>query len=128
MNELSNGKENQHEVESEGVLISQLKTGVTIQNGIAATNHENTIEVIEDESNKITTRDIEDESKQVINGMKIAADSVRRVFHRFGQARFAHGGSILGLSQFTLLPQLPLKKMPSLKVVKIDSKISKLLC
>jgi len=24
------------------------------------------------------------------------------VFHRFGQAKFASGGSILGLSQFTL--------------------------
>jgi hypothetical protein len=32
------------------------------------------------------------------------------VFHRFGPAKFAYGGSILGLSQFTLLPQLPLKK------------------
>jgi len=47
-----------------------------------------------------------------------------RVFHGFGQAKFAYGGSILGSSQFTLLPQLPLKTMLSVKVVKIDSKIS----
>jgi hypothetical protein len=25
------------------------------------------------------------------------------VFHRFGQAKFAYGGSVLGLSQFTQL-------------------------
>jgi len=25
-------------------------------------------------------------------------------FHEFGQAKFAYGGLILGLSQFTLLP------------------------
>jgi len=45
------------------------------------------------------------------------------VFHRFKQAKFAYSGSILGSSQFTLLPQLPLKTMLILKVVKIDSKI-----
>jgi len=45
------------------------------------------------------------------------------VFHGFGQAKFDYGGSILGSSQFTLLPQLPLKTMLGLKVVKIDSKI-----
>jgi len=44
------------------------------------------------------------------------------VFHGFGQAKFAHGGSILGSNQFTLLHQLPLKTMFDLKVVKIDSK------
>ncbi len=48
-----------------------------------------------------------------------------RAFHRFGQAKFANGGSILGSSQFTLLPQLPLRMMLSLKVVRIDSKINK---
>jgi len=44
--------------------------------------------------------------------------------HGFGQAKFAYGGSILGSGQFTLLPQLPLKTMLSLKVVKYYSKIS----
>jgi hypothetical protein len=44
------------------------------------------------------------------------------VFHGFAQAKFGYGGSILGSSQLTLLPQLPLKTMLSLKVVKIDSK------
>ncbi len=47
-----------------------------------------------------------------------------RAFHRFGQANFAYGGSVLGSSQFTLLSQLPLKTMLLyLKVVKIDFKI-----
>jgi len=50
------------------------------------------------------------------------------VFHGFGQANFAYGGSILGLSQFTLLPQLPLRMTLNLKVVKIDLKISNLVC
>jgi len=40
-------------------------------------------------------------------------------FHRFGQAKFAYGGSVLGSSQFTLLLQLPLKMTLDLKVVAI---------
>jgi len=47
-----------------------------------------------------------------------------RAFHRFGQAKFPDGGSVLGSSQFSILPQLPLKNVLGLKVVKIDSKIS----
>jgi len=46
-----------------------------------------------------------------------------RVFHGFWQAKFADGGSILGSSLLTLLPQLPLQTMLDLKVAKIDSKI-----
>ena len=46
---------------------------------------------------------------------------------KFGQAKFAYSGSTLGLSKFTQLPQLPMKMMLSLKVVKSDSKISNLL-
>jgi len=46
-----------------------------------------------------------------------------RTFHGFGQAKFNYSGLILGTSQFTLLPQLPLKTMLHLKVVKIDSEI-----
>ena len=34
---------------------------------------------------------------------------LHRAFPRFGQAKFADGGSILGSSQFSQLPQLPLK-------------------
>jgi len=49
------------------------------------------------------------------------------VFHRFGQAKFTDGGLVLGLSQFSVLPQLP-PKMLSLKVVKIDSKIRNSFC
>jgi len=46
-----------------------------------------------------------------------------RAFHGLGQAKFAYGGSVLGLNQFTLLPKMPLKMMLDLKAVKIDSKI-----
>jgi hypothetical protein len=46
-----------------------------------------------------------------------------RAFHVFGQAKFAYGGLVLGSSQFTLLPQLPLKMTLNIKAVKIDSKI-----
>jgi len=30
-----------------------------------------------------------------------------RAFYGFGQAKLPNGGSILGLNQFSLLPQLP---------------------
>jgi len=46
-----------------------------------------------------------------------------RAFCGFGQAKFPNGDSALGLSQFTLLPQLHLKMTLNLKVVKIDTKI-----
>ncbi len=48
-----------------------------------------------------------------------------RAFHGFGQAKFAYSGSILGSAylHYCRLPQLPLKTMLNLKVVKIDSKI-----
>ncbi len=35
----------------------------------------------------------------------------QKAFHRFGQAKFPDGGSVLGSSQFSILPQLPLKTM-----------------
>jgi hypothetical protein len=38
------------------------------------------------------------------------------------QAKFPNGGLILGSSQFSILPQLPLKMMLNSKVVKIDTK------
>jgi len=44
-------------------------------------------------------------------------------FHRFFQATFVYGGSILGSSQFSLLSQLLLKTTLDLKVVKIDLKL-----
>jgi len=49
------------------------------------------------------------------------------VFHEFGQTKFPDGGSVLGSSQFSKLPQMPLKIMLALKVVKIDMKINNLL-
>jgi len=45
-----------------------------------------------------------------------------RAFHGFGQARFDDGGSILGLSQFALLPRLPLKMVLDLKRSKLTQK------
>jgi len=41
---------------------------------------------------------------------------------RFGQAKFLDGGLVLGLSQFSKLPQLPSNIMLNTKVVKIDQK------
>jgi len=55
-------------------------------------------------------------------------ETLYRVFPRFRQAKFADGVLILGSSQFTQLPRLPLKMMLNLKKVKIDSKIIILLC
>jgi hypothetical protein len=48
------------------------------------------------------------------------------VFQGFGKAKSANGGSILGLSQFLILPQLPQKIKLASKVVKVNSKIPKI--
>jgi hypothetical protein len=45
------------------------------------------------------------------------------VFQGFSKAKSANGGSILSLSQFLILPQLPQKIKLASKVVKVDSKI-----
>ncbi len=45
------------------------------------------------------------------------------VFQGFREAKSADGGSILSLSQFSILPQLPQKMRLASKVVKVDSKI-----
>jgi len=44
------------------------------------------------------------------------------VFHGFGQANYPDGGSALGSSQFSKLPQMPPKIMLDSKVVKINPK------
>jgi hypothetical protein len=49
------------------------------------------------------------------------------VFQGFSKAKSANGGSILSLSQFLILPQLPQKIKLASKVVKVDSKIITLL-
>jgi len=51
-----------------------------------------------------------------------------RAFHGFGQAKFTNGGLVLGLSQLSLLPQLPPNILLDSKVVKIEPKIIILLC
>jgi len=38
-----------------------------------------------------------------------------RVFHRYGQAKFPDGGLVLGSSQFSNLPQLPLETSAQFK-------------
>jgi len=45
-----------------------------------------------------------------------------KAFHRFGQAKFASAGLFLGLSQFSLLPQLPQIMTLNSKFVKMNSK------
>jgi hypothetical protein len=55
-------------------------------------------------------------------------DRTPGVFHGFGQAKFPHGGSVLGSSQFSILLQLPPKTLLDSKVVKIDPKIIISLC
>jgi hypothetical protein len=45
------------------------------------------------------------------------------VFHRFRQANFAYGGSILSSSHFWVKALLPLNTMLAINVVKIGSKI-----
>jgi hypothetical protein len=45
------------------------------------------------------------------------------VFQGYSLAKFAYGGSILSLSQFLILPQLPQKMKLKSKVVKINPKI-----
>jgi hypothetical protein len=45
------------------------------------------------------------------------------VFQGFSKAKSANDGSILSLSQFLILPQLPQKIKLTSKLVKVDSKI-----
>jgi hypothetical protein len=52
-----------------------------------------------------------------------AKKDTKRAFHGFGQAKFPDGGLVLGLSQFSILPQLPPKILLDSKVVKNDPKI-----
>ena len=53
-----------------------------------------------------------------LTSIKVELKYLYRAFHRFGQAKFAYGDLVLGSSPFALLPQLPLKTMLGLKVVK----------
>jgi hypothetical protein len=43
-----------------------------------------------------------------------------KAFRRFWQEKFPDGGSVLGSSKFSVLPQLPPKMMFGLKEVKIE--------
>jgi hypothetical protein len=55
--------------------------------------------------------------------LKTQSGQTYRVFHGFGQAKFADGGSFLGSSQLSILPKLPLKMTLNLIMVKIDPKL-----
>ncbi len=46
-----------------------------------------------------------------------------KAFHRLKQYKFPDGGSVLGSSQFSILPQLPPNILLNSKVVKINPKI-----
>jgi hypothetical protein len=58
----------------------------------------------------------------MVNFPQFCGALIYRVFHRFREAKFDIGGSILSWSQFSPLPQLPQKMKLTSKVVKIDSK------
>jgi len=62
---------------------------------------------------------------------------IYRAFHRFGQAKFPDGGSVLGSSQLSIFNTAPAASKNDtwfksgqigLKVVKIDSEINNSLC
>jgi len=64
--------------------------------------------------------------REEIYALHLCSHTIKRygaVFLRIWPAKFANGGSILGLSQFTQLTQLPLKTKLDLKKVKMNSKI-----
>jgi hypothetical protein len=54
---------------------------------------------------------LDDRRKDINKGSRIIhrQKCYTHLFHGFGQAKCAYSGSILGSSQFTLLPQLPQK-------------------
>jgi len=58
--------------------------------------------------------------------VRIILNKLQGVSRAFWHAKFADGGSILGLSQLTQLPQLPLKMTLDFNKVKIGSKINHL--
>jgi len=69
------------------------------------------------------SHDVTYEKKLEISG-NICRLGLYRAFHRFGQAKFSDGGLVLGLSQFSILPQLHPKILLDSKVVQIDRKKS----
>jgi len=64
-------------------------------------------------------------SKEVLKGHRtgVLMGITYRVFHGFGQVKFADCGSVLDSSQFSILTQLPPKILLNSKVVKINPKI-----
>jgi hypothetical protein len=58
----------------------------------------------------------------VSNSLILGINRLRsyRAFHRIGHAKFPNGGFALGLSQFSILPQLHQKRMLASKGGKID--------
>jgi len=76
----------------------------------------------------LKTEHFRNSQKRKVRKFPSNAGPYYRAFHGFGQANFPDGGLILCSGQFSILPQLPPWTMLSLKVVKIDPKISNSLC
>jgi len=64
----------------------------------------------------VQVEEITQGQKQGKNILKFFFQRWYRAFYKFVQAKSAYGGSILGSSRFTLLPQLPLNLMLNLKL------------
>jgi hypothetical protein len=71
----------------------------------------------------VKTQDVTFIEVQIRKILLILSSTLNSVFHRFRQAKFACGGSILSSNQFLLLPQLPQKMELASEVVTVDSKI-----
>ncbi len=70
-----------------------------------------------------TSNDLRRKAGRHEDTREISAPNTECFTDGFGLAKFAAGGSILGSSQFSQLPQLPLKTTLDLKKVKIGLKI-----
>jgi len=110
----------------------QRKTNISLQwCKISSKWWDSTFCSLECESHRDVHKDIECSNISMQWGQKSTAflsHLFYRVFHGFGQDKFPDGGSVLGSSHFSILPQLPQKMMLGLKGVKINSKISNSHC
>ena len=82
---------------------------------------------VSDNNNQISS-DFKRRSRSRPTKQRYLMEQYYRAFHRFGPAKIANGGLVLGSSRFLLLPQPPQKMMLASNVVKIVSRIIILLC
>jgi len=71
--------------------------------------------------NQVANLDTQVDNQKLVWNVRPA--NTYRAFHRFGQAKFPDGGSVLVSNQYSILPQLPSKILLDSKVVKVDLKI-----